>query len=123
MIENYNLLKGVFMGRLLVLSEKNKNEIMKYMPQSEVTNRLANYFQNFSDYTRLRIIICLSLCDMCVNDLSVILDVNQTTISHQLQILRAQNIVKYRRDGKILLYTLKNKNVNEVMLGAINALA
>lgn len=123
MIENYNLLKGVFMGRLLVLSEKNKNEIMKYIPQSEVTNRLANYFQNFSDYTRLRIIICLSLCDMCVNDLSVILDVNQTTISHQLQILRAQNIVKYRRDGKILLYTLKNKNVNEVMLGAINALA
>lgn len=111
------------MGKLLVLSEKNKNEIMKYMPQSEVTNRLANYFQNFSDFTRLRIIICLSLCDMCVNDLSVILGVNQTTISHQLQILRAQNIVKYKRDGKILLYTLKNKNVNEVMLGAINALA
>lgn len=117
------LLKGVSMGKLLVLSEKNKNEIMKYMPQSEVTNRLANYFQNFSDYTRLRIIICLSLCDMCVNDLAVILDVNQTTISHQLQILRAQNIVKYKRDGKILLYALKNKNVNEVMLGAINALA
>ncbi len=123
MNEKNKLLKGDSMGKLLVLSEKNKNEIMKYMPQSEVTNRLANYFQNFSDYTRLRIIICLSLCDMCVNDLAVILDVNQTTISHQLQILRAQNIVKYKRDGKILLYALKNKNVNEVMLGAINALA
>lgn len=110
------------MQKFLVLSEENKNEILKYMPQSDVTNRLASYFQNFSDYTRLRIIICLSLCDMCVNDLAVLLNVNQTTISHQLKILKAQNIVKYKRDGKILLYTLKTKNVNDVMLGAINSI-
>lgn len=110
------------MERFLVLSEKNKAEIMKYMPQCDVTNRLATYFQNFADYTRLRIIICLSLCDMCVNDLAVILNVNQTTVSHQLKILKAQNIVKFKRDGKILLYTLKNKTVNEVMLGAINSI-
>ena len=110
------------MEKFLILSEENKNEILKYMPQSDVTNRLACYFQNFSDYTRLRIIICLSLCDMCVNDLSVLLNVNQTTISHQLKILKAQNIVKFKRDGKILVYTLKAKSVNEVMLGAINSI-
>ena len=114
--------KGEFMEKFLILSEENKNEILKYMPQSDVTNRLACYFQNFSDYTRLRIIICLSLCDMCVNDLSVLLNVNQTTISHQLKILKAQNIVKFKRDGKILVYTLKAKSVNEVMLGAINSI-
>ena len=116
-------IRGVKMEKLLVLSEHNKSEILKYMPQSDVTNRLASYFQNFADYTRLRIIICLSLCDMCVNDLAVLLNVNQTTISHQLKILKAQNMVKFHRDGKILLYTLKNKNVNEVMLGAINSLS
>lgn len=110
------------MKKFLILNEKNRNEILNYMPKTEITHKLADFFHNFSDFTRLRIIICLSLCDMCVNDLSNILQINQTTVSHQLQILRNQNLVTYRRKGKFLIYGLKENVVNDLMLGAINAL-
>lgn len=110
------------MQKLIALSEKNKLEILKYMPEADITTKLANYFQNFSDYTRLRIIMCLSLCDMCVNDMSIILDLNQTTISHQLQLLKSQNLVSFKREGKMILYSLKQIQINEVMLGAIEAI-
>ena len=59
--------------------------------------------------------------DMCVNDLSCILGINQTTISHQLQTLRAEGIIEYRRLGKIIIYSLKLAEVNDIMLAAVNA--
>lgn len=108
--------------KLISVSEKSKTEILKYIPREELTTRLANYFQNFSDNTRLRILMCLSLCDMCVSDMASILNLNQTTISHQLQILRAQNLVEYKREGKMILYSLKQPHFNQVMMGAIEAI-
>lgn len=107
--------------RFLLLTERSKNDILSFMPTKSMTEKLANYFQNFSDNTRLRIITCLSICDMCVNDISTLLHINQTTVSHQLKILRSEKIVTFRRDGKILLYTLLNKNVNDIMLSGVNA--
>lgn len=111
----------VFMEeKYLLLNEKSRINIKEYMPNENALLKLAEYFQNFSDSTRLKIISCLSMADMCVNDMSIILNVNQTTISHQLKILKAQNIVEFKRDGKILTYTLKNKTINDVMLNAVN---
>ena len=107
--------------RFLLLTERHKNEILSHMPTRCKTQALASYFQNFSDNTRLRIITCLSICDMCVNDISNLLHINQTTVSHQLKILRSEKIVSFRRDGKILLYSLQNKSINDLMLSAINA--
>ena len=107
------------METYLLLSNRNQAKLKEYMPTENALQRTANYFQNFSDGTRLKIIICLAVCDMCVNDLSTMLNINQTTISHQLKILKSQNIVTYRRDGKILLYSLCDKKVNDIMfLGA-----
>ena len=63
---------------------------------------------------------CLAMCDMCVNDLSLILGINQTTISHQLKLLKNQNIVSYKRDGKILVYSLNEKKVNDLMYLAVS---
>jgi ArsR family transcriptional regulator, lead/cadmium/zinc/bismuth-responsive transcriptional repressor len=109
------------MQKLIALSEENVTEILKYIPEPDITNKLANFFQNFSDFTRLRIIMCLAVCDLCVNDLSVVLSLNQTTISHQLQILKSQDMVSFKRDGKMILYKLKQIQINQVMLGAIDA--
>lgn len=91
------------------------------MPQEREISKLADYFQNFSDSTRIKILTCLSMMNMCVNDLSTILGINQTTISHQLKQLKDQNLVSYKRDGKILVYYLTNNNVNDMMMYAINA--
>ena len=90
-------------NRFLLLTERNKKEVLNYLPPENSINKLAIYFQNFSDGTRLKIISCLAMCDMCVNDLSRILQINQTTISHQLKYLKTQNIVTSKRDGKIII--------------------
>lgn len=116
------LLIRVFMNnRFLLLSERNKKDVLDYLPSEKSINKLAVYFQNFSDGTRLKIISCLAMCEMCVNDLSKILQINQTTISHQLKYLKTQNIISSQRVGKMILYKLTNSRVNELMLSAVNA--
>lgn len=108
-------------NKFLLLSERNKQTILESMPRERDISKLADYFQNFSDSTRIKILTCLSMTSMCVNDLSAILNINQTTISHQLKQLKDQNIVSYRREGKILIYYLTNNNVNDMMMYAINS--
>lgn len=110
------------MDKLLRLNERSKYEMMKLLPDDEVTSRLADYFQNFSDNTRIRILSCLSIMDMCVNDLSLILGINQTTISHQLKTLKDQNIVDYRREGKVLIYRIKSEHISDMMMYAVNVI-
>ena len=108
-------------NKFLLLSERNKRELLSFLPQENQILKLADYFQNFSDSTRIKILTCLSMTSMCVNDLSSLLGINQTTISHQLKQLKDQNIVAYKRDGKILVYYLISQHVNDMMMYAINA--
>ena len=105
----------------LLLSVKNKNKILEYLPCEGEINKLALYFQNFSDATRLKIISCLAMCDLCVNDLSKLLAINQTTISHQLKLLKDQGIVSFIRTGKILIYHLIDNKVNDLMYCAVSS--
>lgn len=107
------------MENFLMLSPRSRAKVLEYMPSGEDIEKLAVYFQNFCDGTRLKIMSCLAMCDMCVNDLSLILGINQTTISHQLKLLKSQNIVSYKRDGKILVYSLNQKKVNDIMYLAV----
>ncbi len=108
-------------NKFLLLNERNKRDIIGALPAEQDMFKLADYFQNFSDVTRIKILSCLSMMDMCVNDLSNVLGINQTTISHQLKLLKDQNLVTYKRDGKILVYMLTSGHVNDIMLYAINA--
>ena len=108
-------------NRFLLLSERNKREILDSLPDDGDILKLADYFQNFSDSTRIKILTCLSMSNMCVNDIASLLGINQTTISHQLKQLKDQNIVSYRREGKILVYYLLNDNVNDMMMYALEA--
>ncbi|MBP3619680.1 MAG: winged helix-turn-helix transcriptional regulator [Clostridia bacterium] len=94
----------------------------KLLPDDGSVNKLALYFQNFADQTRIRILSALSLRELCVNDLSNLLDINQTTVSHQLKMLKDQNVVDCRREGKIIVYYLKTSSVNEMMMYAVKEL-
>lgn len=109
------------MEKYLLLSERNKREILSALPGERDISKLADYFQNFSDQTRIKILTCLSMMNMCVNDLSTVLGINQTTISHQLKLLKDQNLVAYKREGKILVYYLLDNSVNDMMMYAISA--
>lgn len=109
-------------NRFLLLTERNKQELLSLLPRENEISKLADYFQNFSDSTRIKILTCLSLMNMCVNDMSSLLGINQTTISHQLKQLKDQNIVSYKRDGKILVYYLIDNAVNDLMNYAISGI-
>lgn len=64
----------------------------------------------------------LAISEMCVTDLSRVLDINQTTVSHQLRLLKNLGIVKSERQGKIIFYSLVNDTVNDVMLKGVEFL-
>ncbi len=110
------------MANYILLNKIEESEINNYMPSDRKLCDMANFFQNFSDPTRLKIISALSINELCVNDLSEILNINQTTISHQLKFLKNQYIVEAKRDGKIIKYSLQNRFINELMNYAIESL-
>lgn len=81
---------------------------------------MTDFYKSFADSTRLRIIDILQNHEMCVCDISVLLNMTKSAISHQLKYLRQLNIVKARKDGKIVYYSLADKHVNEIYEVCLN---
>ena len=80
---------------------------------------ISDMFKLFADSTRLSIICSLMGKEQCVCDICQILDLNQSTVSHQLKLLRSAKLVKSRRDGKHIFYSLKDNHVENVIKLAI----
>lgn len=76
---------------------------------------LSETFRLFGNPTRLKILTLLSVEDLCVCDISEILDMSQSAVSHQLRTLRGQNLVKYKKEGKQARYSLADKHVVEIL--------
>ena len=87
----------------------------KTMPQEEVLYDLAELFKVFGDSTRIRILYVLFETEMCVYDLSKILNVTQSAISHQLRVLKQNKLVKFRREGKNIFYSLADEHVRTII--------
>lgn len=86
------------------------------LPNGNTLNRLAESFKVFGDPTRLKIIFLLIEREMCVCDISYILEASQSAVSHQLKTLRAAKLVKTRRDGKSVFYSLDDEHISEILL-------
>ena len=85
------------------------------MPDGELLFELAELFRIFGDGTRIRILYALSRSELCVCDLAELLNASQSAVSHQLQILRAHRLVKYRRDGKSVFYSLDDGHIFSII--------
>lgn len=96
------------------------NRVLENQPQEEVLYDLAELFKVFGDSTRIRILYALMESELCVSDLSSILNMNQSAISHQLRILKDAKLVKYRRDGKIILYALDDNHIRTLLSVGMN---
>lgn len=96
--------------------------LKKHLPKSNDLKNFANFFYAFSDDTRLKIIILLTIKPLCVGDIAIILESNQTTISHQLKILRSLNIVECSRDGKNILYFISNTDIENVLNAGVECI-
>lgn len=105
-----------------MLKKEVVNDIRYYMPEDKMCLKLADFFSMFSDGTRIKILSALAVSEMCVGDLSKILNINQTTISHQLKLLKSTGTVQFRRDGKVIYYSIASKMVNDCLLSGVDYL-
>ena len=78
--------------------------------------RLVDFYKLFSDMSRLKILYLLSMEEMCVCDISATLGMNQSTVSHQLKTLRNSRLIRYRREGKVVYYSLDDEHIGQVLL-------
>ncbi|HIV12775.1 MAG TPA: winged helix-turn-helix transcriptional regulator [Candidatus Pullilachnospira stercoravium] len=85
------------------------------VPDDEVLYRLADLFKVFGDPTRIRILYALSTGELCVCDIAQLLGMTQSAISHQLRVLKQMALVKFRRDGKTVYYSLADAHVSTIL--------
>ncbi|MBI4978906.1 MAG: winged helix-turn-helix transcriptional regulator [Spirochaetes bacterium] len=93
----------------------------KNMPSEEIIRKAGDFFKTLGDPTRIKIINALLHEELCVCDIAAVLNMNQTTISHQLKTLKAADMVKYRKEGKIVYYSLDDEHITEIyQLGMVH---
>ena len=97
-----------------IIHDEIVNKVREDMVQGEYLIDMGEFFQVFSDATRLKIINALLLSEMCVGDISALLNMNQSAISHQLKILRQSRLIKYRKEGKVVYYSLNDEHIEEI---------
>ena len=95
--------------------ECTNEEVVKRVKASildeNILLEVADNFKIFGDFTRLKILQALYHRELCVCDLTAVLEANQSTISHQLRVLRGKNLVKFRKEGKMAYYSLADEHV------------
>ncbi|MBR3841274.1 MAG: helix-turn-helix transcriptional regulator [Erysipelotrichales bacterium] len=84
---------------------------MKEMPLEDDIYLVAELYKNFADMTRVKILYALTISEMCVNDLSEMLEMSQSSISHQLRVLKQARLIKYQKKGKNVIYSLADDHV------------
>lgn len=77
--------------------------------------RIAELFKGFADVTRIQILMLLLDGEMCVNDIAQAVELSQSAISHQLRLLKQMHLIKYRREGKNILYSLADDHVQTII--------
>lgn len=98
-----------------VIHQDVVNRVREIMPEEETLYDLAELFKVFGDSTRIRILWALEESEMCVCDIANLLNMTQSAISHQLRVLRQAALVKSRRDGKVVYYSLDDEHVQQII--------
>jgi len=88
---------------------------MQNVPNKETLDQIAELFKGFGDPTRVHILSLLAQQELCVNDIAQAVELSQSAISHQLRILKQMHLIKYRREGKNLVYSLADEHVHTIL--------
>ena len=91
------------------------NRVTKVMPDEDQLMDLAEFFKIFGDSTRIKILYVLSQAEMCVCDTATLLQMGQSAISHQLRVLKQMRLVKFRRDGRTVFYSLADGHIQTIL--------
>ena len=96
------------------LTKTQIEKINQQIPNTKEINRLSNFFKVFGNDTRVRILFTLRGRDLCVHDISETLNMSQSAISHQLKILREATLVKFKKDGVKVIYSLDDDHIEQI---------
>lgn len=96
------------------------SRVKEHLPKEEVLYELAEIFKVFGDSTRIKILCSLFEGEMCVCDMAELLGVSQSAVSHQLRVLKQARLVKFRREGKIVYYSLADDHVKHIFNEGLN---
>lgn len=99
----------------LCVHEQTVEQVLSEMPSDEHLYDLAELFKVFGDSTRIKILYALFEAELCVCDIAQLLGLTQSAVSHQLRVLKGSRLVKPRRDGKTVFYSLADDHVRKII--------
>lgn len=102
-------------SEFLAAHEDVVKQILEKQPDDEYLYELAELFKVFGDSTRIKILYALLENELCVGDMALLLNLSQSSVSHQLRILKDAKLVKFRREGKIIFYSLDDEHVRTIL--------
>ncbi len=89
---------------------------MQNVPEKEIMEYIADLFKGFADPTRVHILsLLMAKGELCVTEIAETVDLTQSAISHQLRLLKQMHLIKFRRDGKNVLYSLADEHVKTIL--------
>ena len=98
-----------------VIHEETVNAVRSTFPPDETLFDLSDFYKIFGDTTRVKILYALDKSELCVCDISVLLGMSVSAVSHQLHTLREADLVRSKRDGKIVYYSLADEHVKSIL--------
>ena len=96
------------------IHEESVREVRRNMIKEAAAQELADLFKTLGDSTRVKMLFALMNKELCVCDLAAVIGATESAVSHQLRVLRTQKLVKFRREGKILYYSLADTHVEKL---------
>lgn len=105
-----------------VLHQETVKKVKPEMPNTNVIADISEFFKVFGDSTRIQILWALSKSDMCVCDIAFLINMTKSAVSHQLKILKDYNLVKCKRNGKEVIYSLADSHVKDIFEKAVEHL-
>ena len=106
--------KNEFVCDCNVIHQDVVENTIKQMADEDMLNKLAEFFKILGDTTRTKILYALDKNEMCVCDIADLLNMTQSAISHQLRVLKQARLVKFRKEGKTVYYSLDDNHVNQI---------
>ncbi|AIS53529.1 cadmium resistance transcriptional regulatory protein CadC [Thermoanaerobacter kivui] len=103
-----------------VIHEDIVNKVRGIMPEETKLYDLAALFKVFGDTTRIKILCALFESEMCVCDIAALLGMSQSAVSHQLRVLKQNKLVKFRKEGKVVYYSLADDHVKKIFEQGFN---
>lgn len=100
---------------IFYVNEVEVKRVQKQMPDPATVHQVAEIFATLADPTRARIVFALSKAELCVCDLATLLGMTISAVSHQLRLLRQMGLVKYRKEGRLVYYSLDDEHASQIL--------